>query len=248
MTSHLDGRPNSSATFQRCALSHGMTHHQQSPEAVIFDVDGTLLDSVDKHAMSWVEAFHAFGHRVAVEEVRSQIGKGGDQLMPVFMTPEEIEEYGEDLEAERATIFRNKYLPLIKPFCGVRALFERVHAEGKRVVLASSASRDELAAYKTIANIEGLVDAETSSDDAKRSKPYPDIFQAALDRLGVRGDRTIAVGDTPYDAQAAAKAGIRTIGLLCGGWSGDDLKRSGCIAVYKDPADLLALYEVSPLA
>ena len=93
------------------------------------------------------------------------------------------------------------------------------------------------------------MDVETSSDDASRSKPYPDIFQAALDRLGgIRADRIIAVGDTPYDAEAAAKAGIRTIGLLCGGWSGGDLKRSGCIAVYKDPANLLALYGVSPLA
>jgi phosphoglycolate phosphatase-like HAD superfamily hydrolase len=94
-----------------------------------------------------------------------------------------------------------------------------------------------------------LVDVETSSADAQRSKPHPDIFQAALDRLGgLAADRTIAVGDTPYDAEAAAKAGIRSIGLLCGGWSAEDLKRSGCIAVYKDPADLLALYGVSPLA
>ena len=224
-------------------------HQKTSPQAVIFDVDGTLLDSVDKHAMSWVDAFHAFGHRVRFEEVRRQIGKGGDQLMPVFMTREEIDEYGEDLEAERGAILKRKYLPFIKPFGEVRALLERVRADGKQVVLASSAARDELATYKTIANIEDLVDAETSSDDAKRSKPRPDIFQAALDRLGgVRADRTIAVGDTPYDAQAAAKAGIRTIGLLCGGWSEEDLKRSGCIAVYKDPADLLALYGVSPLA
>ena len=212
-------------------------------------MDGTLLDFVDKHARSWVDAFHAFGHRVRFEEVRSQIGKGADQLMPVFMTPEEIDEYGEDLETERGTILKNRYLPLIKPFRDVRALLERVRADGKQVVLATSAAKDELATYKTIANIQDLVDAETSSDDVKRSKPCPDIFQAALDRLGsVPAGRTIAVGDTPYDAQAAAKAGIRTVGLLCGGWSEEDLKRSDCIAVYKDPADLLALYGVSPLA
>ncbi|HEV7462493.1 MAG TPA: HAD-IA family hydrolase [Methyloceanibacter sp.] len=92
------------------------------------------------------------------------------------------------------------------------------------------------------------MDAETSSDDAEKSKPHPDIFQAALARLGNKSpDRTIVVGDTPYDAEAAAKAGLRTIGLLCGGWSEDELRRSGCIAVFKDPADLLARYSQSPL-
>ena len=169
--------------------------------------------------------------------------------MPVFMTRKELDEYGDDLDAERGRILKNKYLPLMRPFPDVRALLERVRADGKQVALASSATRDDLATYKKIANIEDLVDVETSSDDAKRSKPHPDIFQAALDRLGsVRADRTIAVGDTPYDAEAAAKAGIRTIGMLCGGWSKDDLTGAGCIAVYKHPTDLLALYESSPLA
>jgi HAD superfamily hydrolase (TIGR01509 family) len=226
-----------------------ISHQKNPPQAVIFDVDGTLLDSVDEHAMAWVDAFHDYGHRVCFEEVRRQIGKGGDQLMPVFMTREEIDEYGESLESERLRIMKDRYLPLIKPFRDVRALLERVRADGKQIALASSATQDDLAAYKRIANIEGLVDVETSSDDAERSKPHPDIFQAALDRLGgLTADRTIAVGDTPYDAEAAAKAGMRSIGLLCGGCSAEDLKRSGCIAVYKDPADLLALYGVSPLA
>ena len=194
-----------------------ISHQRNPPQAVIFDVDGTLLDSVDEHAMAWVEAFHDYGHRVSFEEVRRKIGKGGDQLMPVFMTREEIEEYGEPLESERARIMKDRYLPLIRPFRDVRALLERVRADGKQIALASSATRDDLDIYKRIANVEGLVDVETSSDDAKRSKPYPDIFQAALDRLGgLAADRTIAVGDTPYDAEAAAKAGIRSIGPLCG--------------------------------
>jgi HAD superfamily hydrolase (TIGR01509 family) len=227
-----------------------MISHQKHPvQAVLFDVDGTLLDSVDEHAMAWVDAFHDYGHQVCFEEVRRQIGKGGDQLMPIFMTREEIDEYGEALESERLRIMKERYLPLIKPFRDVRALLERVRADGKQIALASSATRDDLATYKRIANIEDLVNVETSSDDAKRSKPYPDIFQAALDRLGgLAADRCIAVGDTPYDAEAAAKAGMRSIGLLCGGWSAEDLKRSGCIAVYKDPADLLVLYGVSPFA
>jgi HAD superfamily hydrolase (TIGR01509 family) len=198
--------------------------------------------------MAWADAFHDYGHRVRFVEVRRQIGKGGDQLMPVFMTGPEIDEYGEELEFHRGIVLKERYLPLITPFRDVRALFERVRADGKQIALASSANKDELAIYKKIANIEGLIDVETSSDDAARSKPYPDIFQAALERLGTSPDRIISVGDTPYDAEAAGKAGIRTVGLLCGGWAEDDLKQSGCIAVYKDPADLLACYAASPLA
>jgi len=226
-----------------------MLSQKDAPRTVIFDVDGTLLDSVDLHAMAWVDAFHDYGHQVRFEELRRQIGKGADQLMPVFMTAKEIDEFGEELESRRGTILNERYLPLITPFRDVRALFERLRADGKQIALASSARKDELATYKKIANIEGLIDVETSSDDAERSKPYPDIFQAVVERLGGGSpQRMIAVGDTPYDAEAAAKAGMRTIGLLCGGWSAEDLKRSGCIAVYKDPAELLALYAASPLA
>jgi HAD superfamily hydrolase (TIGR01549 family) len=215
---------------------------------VIFDVDGTLLDSVDLHAMAWVDAFHDYGHEVRFDEVRRQIGKGSDQLLPVFMTAEQIDSYGEELDFHRATIFKDRYLALVTAFPDVRALFERLRADGKQIGLASSASKDDLAAYRRIANIDGLTDADASSDDAERSKPFPDIFQAARKRLGGGSpDRMIAVGDTPYDAEAAAKAGLRTIGLLCGGWSEEELKRSGCVAVYKDPAELLARCAASPL-
>ena len=137
----------------------------------------------------------------------------------------------------------------MKPFPGVRELFERIKADGLRIALASSAKKEELERYKEIAGIADLVDAETSSDDAEKSKPHPDIFEAALERLeGVAADEAIAVGDTPYDAEAAGKAGIRTIGLLCGGWPEAELREAGCVAIYRDPADLLRQYDRSPLA
>jgi HAD superfamily hydrolase (TIGR01549 family) len=225
-----------------------MPSEQVAPTAVIFDVDGTLIDSVDLHAKAWVLAFQDFGHKVSFEEVRKQIGKGGDQLMPVFLSREEIERIGKGLEGRRGAILKERYLTRITAFPAVRELFQCLIADGKQIALASSAKEDELAQYKKIANISDLIDAETSSDDAEKSKPHPDIFQAALARLGNKSpDRTIVVGDTPYDAEAAAKAGLRTIGLLCGGWSEDELRRSGCIAVFKDPADLLARYSQSPL-
>ena len=219
------------------------------PKAVIFDVDGTLVDSVDLHAQAWVDAFQDFGHQVGFAEVRRQIGKGGDQLLPVFLSQDEIERTGEELEQHRGRVLKARYLPQITPFPDVRALFQRLLADGMRIALASSAKQEELETYKRVARIGGLLHAETSSDDAEKSKPHPDIFQAAMKRLdGIAAADIIVVGDTPYDAEAAAKAGLRTIGLLCGGWTAEELKQAGCIAVYQDPADLLRNYDASPLA
>ncbi|MBV9927733.1 MAG: HAD family hydrolase [Acidobacteria bacterium] len=218
-------------------------------KAVIFDVDGTLVDSVDLHARAWQEAFAHFGKQFDFGSVRSQIGKGGDQLMPVFLSKEELEEFGEELEEYRGELFKREYLSQVKGFPKVRELFQRIKDEGLRLALASSAKGDELKAYKERARIEDLVEEETSSDDAEKSKPYPDIFEAALERLGdVRPSEAVVVGDTPYDAEAAGKAGLKTVGLLSGGFPEADLRAAGCIRIYRDPADLLAQYEDSPLA
>lgn len=217
--------------------------------AVIFDVDGTLIDSVDIHAQAWVDAFKEFGHDLNFDAIRGQIGKGGDQLMPVFLSKKELEVSGEELNKRRGEILKERYLSKIKSFADVRALFQRIKADGTRIALASSAKADELETYKKIANIEGLTDIETSSDDAEKSKPEPDIFEAAMSKLGdVEPDEVIVIGDTPYDAEAAAKAGLRTIGVLCGGFSEESLRETGCIAIYEGPTDLLAQYDRSPLA
>ena len=218
-------------------------------KAVIFDVDGTLVDSVDLHAQAWQEAFRDFGHDIAYEEIRGQIGKGGDQLMPVFLSKQELEQKGAALEEHRGKLLRERYLPRVTAFPRVRELFERLQRDGKRIALASSAKDDELEVYKRVARIADLIQTETSSDDAEKSKPHPDIFEAAMSQLdGVAREDVVVVGDTPYDAEAAAKAGLRTIGLLCGGFPEQDLKGAGCVAIYADPADLLAQYDRSPLA
>ncbi|KQP10381.1 MAG: HAD family hydrolase [Methylobacterium sp.] len=218
------------------------------PAAVIFDVDGTLIDSVPQHAQAWQDAFRDFGHDIPFEDLRRQIGKGGDLLLPVFLSEDEMAEKGDALEKHRSNVLKERYLPTIKGLPQVRALIERLLADGKRLALASSAKADELKVYKKIADIQDLIDIETSSDDAEESKPNPDIFVAALKRLdGIEAGDAIVVGDTPYDAEAAGKAGIRTIGLLSGGWTAEELKQSGCIATYRDPADLLAHYTTSPL-
>lgn len=218
-------------------------------KAVIFDVDGTLVDSVDLHAHAWQDAFRDFGHDIDFAKIRGQIGKGGDQLLPVFLDRRELEEKGEALEKHRKRILQERYLPQVKSFPEVRALFERLRADGKRVALASSAKGDELEHYKKVTGIEEFVEKETTSDDAEKSKPEPDIFEAAMARLGdIRPEDAVVVGDTPYDAEAAGKAGLRTVGVLCGGFPEEDLRSAGCIAIFRDPADLLARYDQSPLA
>jgi len=218
------------------------------PEGVIFDIDGTLVDSVDLHAWAWQAAFRHFGHEVGFDAIRSQIGKGGDQLMPVYLDPGELRRIGQRIEAFRADLFKRECLPRVRGFPGVRALFERVRREGLRIALASSAKGEELETYKRIAGIEDLLDAETSSDDAEKSKPHPDIFAAALHRLSLPPAAAVVVGDSPYDAEAAAKLGIPTLGVLCGGFPEPDLRRAGCAAVYDDPADLLRRFDASLLA
>jgi HAD superfamily hydrolase (TIGR01509 family) len=213
-------------------------------KAVIFDIDGTLVDSVDLHAQAWQETFRHFGKEIPFEQVRHQIGKGGDQLMPVFFSKEELEEFGSEMEKYRGRLYKRDYLPRVRAFPRVRDLFQKIKDDGKRLALASSAKQDELGTYKRIANIEDLVEEETSADDADKSKPHPDIFEAALERLGdIKPSEAIVVGDTPYDAEAAGKIDLRTIGVLCGGFPEAELKAAGCVQIFKDPADLLARYD-----
>jgi HAD superfamily hydrolase (TIGR01549 family) len=217
--------------------------------AVIFDIDGTLIDSVDLHARAWQETLRRYGCEVAFEDVRNQIGKGGDQLMPVFLPARQVEQQGKEIEQQRGELFKREYLPQVKRFPCVPELFARLQGDGKKIALASSAKGDELATYKRIAEIERFIEAETSSEDADRSKPEPDIFLAAMSRLGsIDPDEIIVVGDSPYDAEAGRKAGLRPIGVLCGGFAPEKLEAAGCVALYRDPADLLARYDTSLLA
>ena len=217
-------------------------------QAVLFDVDGTLVDTVDLHAEAWLATLRRFGCDVAYDAVRSQIGKGGDQLMPVFLPQSVLDRHGEEIEHFRTDLFKRDYLPRARAFPGVRDLFLQIRAAGQRIVLASSGKKDEVEHYQELAGIADLVDAMTTSDDAERSKPFPDIFEAALAQVApLSPSQVMAVGDTPYDAEAAGKAGIGTIGLLCGGFPEADLRSAGCLAIYRDPQDLLRNYAGSPL-
>ena len=217
------------------------------PVAVIFDVDGTLVDSVDAHAEAWHRVLAEFGHDVPVERTRAQIGKGGDELLKEFLSPQEIEQHGEAIDKRRSEMFKADYLEGVQPFPGVRALFERLLADGHKLALGSSGNENEVAHYKALLGIEDLDLVQTTSQDAERSKPHPDIFKAALGKLEVAAGAAVAVGDTPYDAIAAVKAGMGAVGVLCGGFPAGDLRGAGCVALFDGPADLLARYKGSPL-
>jgi phosphoglycolate phosphatase-like HAD superfamily hydrolase len=217
------------------------------PKAAIFDLDGTLLDSVDLHALAWQEALLKFGHDVSFEQVRGQIGKGGDKLIPVFLSADEQRDHGEELEQWRGSRFKTEYLPLVRPFSAVPDLLRRVRDAGLQIAVASSAKKDEVEKYLDIACITDLVDLKTSSDDVEESKPAPDIFEIVLKKLKLGGADAVAIGDTPYDAEAAGKAKIATIGVLCGGFPRNSLRQAGCVEIYPGPATLFARFADSLL-
>lgn len=216
-------------------------------EALLSDIDGTLVDSNWLHAEAWQKSFEVIGITLDLEAVRRQIGKGGDQLIPVFVPWWKRPAIEAPLETYRKFLFQTQYLPQVKPLPRVREFLVSVQKHGIRLALASSASQEDLRAYKKIARIEDLVDTDTSADDADRSKPHPDIFSATLSKLRVEPRKALALGDTPYDAEAAGKAGVFTIGVTTGGWSEAELLDAGCIEVYRDVSDLLDRFDQSAL-
>jgi HAD superfamily hydrolase (TIGR01509 family) len=216
-------------------------------EAVLSDIDGTLVESNWLHAAAWRDAFAVIDITLDIETVRRQIGKGGDQLIPVFVPWWKRPMVEEPLKAYRSFLFHQDYFSKVKPFPRVRDLFLRLKESGIRIALASSSAKKDLDTYQKIANISDLVDETTSADDTRHSKPHPDIFSATLKKLHVQPASVLALGDTPYDAESAGKAGIRTIGVTTGGWSRMELLDAGCIEVYQNVAELLERFDQSAI-
>jgi HAD superfamily hydrolase (TIGR01549 family) len=214
-----------------------------SLKAFIFDLDGTLVDSNELHVESWDRAFRHFGKEFSRAELRQQIGKGSDQYLPEFLSAEEIRRFGKDLDDYRSKLFQREYLPHVQPFPKVRELFARIRSEGKQIVLATSGKKSEAKHYTKLLQIDDLIDGQTTADDADRSKPAPDIFQAALAKIdNVSAAEALVVGDTRFDLEAASKAGLSAIAFLCGGTDAAALRRAGALAIYRDPAALLGHY------
>lgn len=212
--------------------------------AVLFDIDGTLVDSNEQHVSTWDQAFRERGHVIPLDAIRGQIGKGGDLLVPTLV-PGVSEDEVEALSARHGAIFKERYLDLVRPFPDAAALLRRVHRSGRKVVLASSAKGTEVEHYLDLLGVRDLVDATTSIDDVETSKPAGDIFAAALKKAGVRANQAVVVGDTPYDIEAAAKCGVRAVAVRSGGF--DERALAGAVRRYDDVAALLRGFALSPL-
>ncbi|HEX6289981.1 MAG TPA: HAD family hydrolase [Herpetosiphonaceae bacterium] len=215
-------------------------------QGAILDVDGTLVLSNDAHAQAWVEAFAEHGYAVPFERVRPLIGMGGDKLLPAVIPGlSDRQGVGKAIAERRKAIFAECYAPTLKPASGARQLLLRLRDDGLRLIVASSAKKDELESLLKAAQVEDLIADATTSSDAEESKPAPDIVGAALEKLGLEPAQVIMLGDTPYDIESAGACGVGVIAVRSGGF--DDRQLADACAIYDDPADLLAHYESSPL-
>lgn len=214
-------------------------------QGVILDVDGTLVDSNDQHAQSWMDAFAEHGIEVPYEPVRRAIGMGSDNFLPTVLHLEKDTDLGKQLSRRRSEIFKERYQPQVRPFPQADTLLRRMHDVGLTLIIASSGEEDEVKAMLSLLGVSDLIDVLTTSADVSSSKPAPDPIQVALDKAGLSPDAVVMLGDTPYDIESAGKAGVGTIAVRCGGWREPDL--SEALAVYNDPADLLAHFDESPL-
>jgi phosphoglycolate phosphatase-like HAD superfamily hydrolase len=216
---------------------------------LIFDVDGTLVDSNDAHAAAWSDALREADVLRDAKTIRPFIGKGADKLLPEVAGLSPDGERGRRVAERRSAIFRDVYLPRVRPFPGVRDLFERLVRDRVRLAIASSAADEELDLLLKLAEVGDLVPHRTSADDVESSKPDPDVVHAALARLDgespIERRAVLFVGDTPYDVEAGRRARVGVIGVRCGGWT--DADRTGARAIFDGPAALLAHYEAHGL-
>ena len=216
-------------------------------QGLLLDVDGTLVLSNDAHAQAWVEAFAKYGYDIAFDTVRSMIGMGGDRILPELVPQLNDEEgKGKAISNYRKQLVLEKFAPQLSPAHGSRELLQKMQGLGLKLVVASSASDEELGALLKAAQVEDLIEDATTSSDANASKPAPDIVESALAKANFAPDQVLMLGDTPYDIESAGKAGVSVIAMRCGGFKDEQL--AGAIAIYNDPADLLQHYVNSPLA
>lgn len=195
-------------------------------EAILLDIDGTLIDSNDKHADCWVEAFAHFGKKVEWDAVRLQIGKGGDLLVPDTLNAREMRAFGDELREYRGDLWKRRFMKSVQPFAGAVEAMRVIAGRGVKIALASSSNPDEVEYYVELLGVEDVLEGTTSKGDAEVSKPSPEIFEAALERVKTDAARALAVGDTPYDILAAHRVPVAIAAVLCGGFPRETLGKA----------------------
>ncbi|KNC13475.1 HAD family hydrolase [Arthrobacter sp. RIT-PI-e] len=209
---------------------------------VLFDVDGTLVDSNYHHAIAWWQGFRRFGHDVPLAEIHRAIGMSGDKLVAHLLGEDRDAEQDAEIDATHGAVF-STYHPGLRAFAGASDLLRRCAGDGLVVVLASSASEQDVAINRSVIDADDAITAATSSGDAENSKPSPDILEAALEAGGLEASNTVFVGDSVWDVIAAAELGIPTIGLASGGTSEAELREAGAVEVYQDVKALLDAFD-----
>ena len=214
-------------------------------EAALLDVDGTLIDSNYHHALAWYRAFHRHDIVLPLWRIHRAIGMGGDQLVPALVGPKLDEKQGDDIRAARDEIYKGGLMDEVAPLEGAHELIAELKDRGLRVVLASSSPKDELERYLDLLDARELADAWTTKDDVEATKPEPDLILAALEKA--KTESAMMVGDTPWDVEAASKAGLETLCVITGGWSKQELREAGAIAVFESVDELRQRLEETPL-
>ena len=219
---------------------------RSTTRGVLFDVDGTLVDTNYLHTITWWQAFRRFGHDAPMAEIHRAVGMGGDKLIGHLLGTDRDESEDSELESTHAALY-SSYWPSIRRFEGARELLQRCAGNGLRVVLASSSSEQEVTVMREIIDAQDVIAGATSSTDAENSKPSPDILRSALDTAGLLAENAVFVGDSVWDVLAAKELGIPTIAVLSGGTSEAELRDAGAVEVYADVAELLASFDGSAL-
>jgi HAD superfamily hydrolase (TIGR01549 family) len=206
--------------------------------AVLFDVEGTLVDCVQETLACWRATLYVFGFDFSIPELHRHSGRDPDDMIRALLSASDADRLAPTLKEEQGKRYRTEYLAKVKAFPGVRELLELLRKNEYLIALATSCAKDELRHYVTLLDITGLIDVVACGEDVSREKPHPDLIKLALARAKSPA-HAVMVGDTPFDAQAAKAAGIGAIGMLSGGFSEDHLSKAGCDVVYRDPVSLL---------
>ena len=203
--------------------------------AALLDVDGTLVDSNYQHALAWYRAFRRSGIVLPLWRIHRHVGMGGDQLVPALAGKEVDETRGDEIRELRGAAYA-ELIDEVEPLEGSRELIADLKERGLTVVLASSSPQDELDRYLELLDARELADCWTTDDDVEATKPEPDLVRAALEKAGT--DDAVMVGDTPWDVEAARKAGVDTVCVITGGFSEQELRDAGAAAVFESVEEL----------